>query len=84
MLKAASYAADLSASLASASGAIAVEVFDLVLLDCGLPDGDGLQWLRQFRQRGLRLPVLILTARDALPDRVAGWPGWTKGPTTIW
>jgi DNA-binding response OmpR family regulator len=72
MLKAAGYAADVSASLASASSAIAVEVFDLVLLDRGLPDGDGLQWLRQLRERGLKLPVLILTARDALPDRVAG------------
>jgi DNA-binding response OmpR family regulator len=37
-----------------------------------LPDGDGLQWLRQLRERGLKLPVLILTARDALTDRVAG------------
>jgi DNA-binding response OmpR family regulator len=71
-LKAAGYAADVSASLASASSAMAVEVFDMVLLDRGLPDGDGLQWLRQLRERGVKLPVLILTARDALPDRVAG------------
>jgi DNA-binding response OmpR family regulator len=71
-LKAAGYAPDACASLASASSAMAVEVFDLVLLDRGLPDGDGLQWLRHLRERGLKLPVLILTARDALPDRVAG------------
>jgi len=71
-LKAAGYAPDGCATLASASNAIAVEAFDLVLLDRGLPDGDGLQWLRQLRDRGLTLPVLILTARDTLPDRVAG------------
>ncbi|MHB8949494.1 MAG: response regulator [Rhodoferax sp.] len=71
-LKAAGYAPDVCASLASASSALAVEVFDLVLLDRGLPDGDGLQWLRRLRERGLMLPVLILTARDTLPDRVAG------------
>ena len=71
-LKASGYACDICPSLASASSAIAVEVFDLVLLDRGLPDGDGLQWLRQLRERGMTLPVLILTARDTLPDRVAG------------
>ncbi|WP_296495051.1 response regulator [Rhodoferax sp.] len=71
-LKAAGYAPDACATLTGASSAIAVEVFDLVLLDRGLPDGDGLQWLRQLRKRGLKLPVLMLTARDALPDRVAG------------
>ena len=71
-LKAAGYATDACASLASASSAMTVEVFDLVLLDRGLPDGDGLQWLRQLRERGLKLPVLILTAREALPDRVDG------------
>lgn len=71
-LRAAGYAPDVCASLASASSALAVEVFDLVLLDRGLPDGDGLTWLRQLRERGVKLPVLILTARDTLPDRVAG------------
>jgi DNA-binding response OmpR family regulator len=49
-----------------------VEPFDLVLLDLNLPDGDGLAWLRQERRAGSALPVLIMTARDALPDRVAG------------
>lgn len=45
---------------------------DLVLLDLGLPDGDGLQWLRQLRHQGRQLPVLILSARDQLDDRVQG------------
>ncbi len=46
--------------------------YGLVILDLGLPDGDGLDLLRKFRRRGKKLPVLILTARDALKDRVKG------------
>jgi DNA-binding response OmpR family regulator len=46
--------------------------FDLVILDLGLPDTDGLAVLRQLRQRGERLPVIILTARDDLGDKVRG------------
>ncbi|MDD3609698.1 MAG: response regulator [Halothiobacillaceae bacterium] len=46
--------------------------FDLVILDIGLPDGSGLQLLRQWRAQGEAVPVLILTARDALDDRVRG------------
>lgn len=46
--------------------------YALVLLDLGLPNKDGLAVLRGWRQRGLTVPVLILTARDAVPDRVKG------------
>ncbi|MBK7643703.1 MAG: response regulator transcription factor [Planctomycetes bacterium] len=46
--------------------------FDVLILDLGLPDGDGLERLRELRARGSSLPVLALTARDALEDRVAG------------
>ncbi|MBA4501313.1 response regulator [Marinobacterium marinum] len=46
--------------------------FDLVVLDLGLPDADGLQLLRFWRDRGVELPVLILTARDDIQARVAG------------
>ncbi len=71
-LKASGYAVDVTATLALATAALRVEPFDLVLLDLGLPDGDGLDWLRQVRRTGSAMPVLIMTARDALPDRVAG------------
>ena len=46
--------------------------FDLAILDLGLPGQDGLQALAEIRRRGNRLPVIILTARDAISDRVAG------------
>jgi two-component system, OmpR family, response regulator QseB len=48
------------------------EPFELLLLDLGLPGRDGLTLLRAERARGLTLPVLILTARDAVSDRVQG------------
>jgi two-component system copper resistance phosphate regulon response regulator CusR len=48
------------------------EEFDLVLLDLMLPGRDGLQVLSTLRKRGLQTPVLILTARDAIEDRVEG------------
>ncbi|TDB82339.1 response regulator transcription factor [Micromonospora sp. KC721] len=46
--------------------------FDLLILDLGLPGQDGLATLAQLRARGERLAVIVLTARDAVPDRVTG------------
>ncbi|MBL8251951.1 MAG: response regulator, partial [Candidatus Competibacter sp.] len=46
--------------------------YALVLLDLGLPRKDGLSVLRGWRGREVTVPVLVLTARDAVPDRVAG------------
>ena len=51
---------------------VAVETFDLIVLDLMLPGRSGLEILQQLRQRGLDTPVLILTAKDAIEDRVAG------------
>jgi DNA-binding response OmpR family regulator len=48
------------------------QVFDLLILDCLLPGRDGLEVLSALRQKGLLVPVLILTARDAVEDRVEG------------
>ena len=55
------------AELAAANG-----VYDLVLLDLGLPRRDGLAILRGLRVKGENVPVLIITARDAVSDRIAG------------
>jgi DNA-binding response OmpR family regulator len=48
------------------------ESFDVILLDLNLPGRDGLEILQALRQRGMKTPVLVLTARDTLNDRVAG------------
>lgn len=62
------------------SGRYAVDLalsgeFDLVLLDVGLPDIDGFQVLAQIRGRGCEVPIIMLTARTAVADRVAGLEG---------
>ncbi|MBI3156911.1 MAG: response regulator [Burkholderiales bacterium] len=56
----------------SARTALRAEDYGACVLDLGLPRRDGLAVLRELRARGSRLPVLILTARDTLADRVAG------------
>jgi two-component system, OmpR family, response regulator QseB len=71
----AGYAVDVCTTLARARAAVAAEAFDLVLLDLGLPDGDGLDWLAELRRAQRRQPVLITTARSALADRVGGLDG---------
>jgi two-component system response regulator QseB len=55
-----------------AAQALAAERFDVLILDLGLPDRDGLALLRDLRRDGSDLPVLVLTARDGLDDRVSG------------
>ena len=55
-----------------ASDALADTPFDLVVLDLGLPDGDGMELLKEWRKSGFNEPVLILSARDAVQDRVKG------------
>ena len=55
-----------------ADAALASTSFDAIVLDLGLPGVDGLVWLQRWRGRGLTLPVLVLTARDALDQRITG------------
>jgi two-component system OmpR family response regulator/two-component system response regulator QseB len=81
VLKAAGHAADVCDTLALARGALAVEPFDAILLDLGLPDGDGAGLLKFVREARNRVagslpdpdtPVLIMTARDGVDARIAG------------
>ena len=58
---------------ADAEARIRSEAFDAVVLDLGLPDGDGNEVLRALRHDGVRLPVLIISARDSLQDRLKGF-----------
>lgn len=64
------YAVDLVASAEAAGSALQAESFDLAVVDIGLPRASGLQLVRAQRRRGAMMPVLILTARDGLDDRV--------------
>ena len=66
------YAVDWVADGKSAETALQDSVFDVVLLDLGLPQRDGLQVLRAMRQRGDATPVIILTARDETQQRIFG------------
>ncbi len=82
-LRQAGYAVDVCTTLATAWAALCVEPFDVMLLDLGLPDGDGLDLLARLRRLGERgpgtgslpqsdMPVLIMTARDGVSDRISG------------
>jgi DNA-binding response OmpR family regulator len=66
------YTAKLAGTCAAARDALAESPYDVVILDLGLPDGDGLELLREWRKGGFDMPVLILSARDAVEDRING------------
>ena len=66
------FTVDVAGSAADASAALELINYDAAVLDLGLPDGDGLGVLTATRRAGKTLPILILTARDAVEDRVAG------------
>lgn len=71
-LRDAGFAVDAVALAEEARAALATTRYDAALLDLGLPDADGMMLLRELRAACHPLPVLILTARDGLSDRVAG------------
>jgi len=66
------FAVDTVGLCGDARAALEVNPYDAVILDLGLPDGDGLALLKDMRARGNAVPVLVLTARDAVEHRVAG------------
>ncbi len=66
------YVADYVGTAEEAESALKVSDVDLIILDIGLPGMDGFSWLRRLRSRGGEQAVLVLTARDALADRVHG------------
>jgi two-component system OmpR family response regulator len=71
-MRAAGYAVDHTANGEEADEALRRFAYDLLILDLGLPRMDGTELLERLRSRGAAVPVLVLTARDALQDRVSG------------
>ena len=71
-LSRASFVVDAVRTCGEGRAALSVAPYDAVILDLGLPDGDGLALLGATRASGNKVPILILTARDAVEDRVCG------------
>jgi two-component system copper resistance phosphate regulon response regulator CusR len=71
-LEAEHYSVDVATTGEDGFFRLSAETFDLVVLDLMLPGRDGLEILSTIRQRGIQMPVLILTAKDAVEDRVTG------------
>lgn len=63
---------DIAPDLATAEDCLAGAMFDAIVLDLGLPDGDGLAWLQHQRSLRQLIPTMMLTARGGLEDRIAG------------
>jgi DNA-binding response OmpR family regulator len=71
-LKECTYTVSWVRTCKDALDALAESSYDVVVLDLGLPDGDGIDMLRKWRAAGFNEPVLILSARDSVEDRIKG------------
>lgn len=71
-LRDAGFAVDSLETVADAEAAMATAAYDVVVLDLGLPDMDGMTLLTKIRAKGDSVPVLVVTARDGIGDRVRG------------
>jgi len=71
-LRQAAHAVDLADRLATARQKLEVEHYDALILDVNLPDGSGFGLAADLRKRSVQLPILMLTARDSVEDRVTG------------
>src|SRR5579883_3197296 len=71
-LERAEFVVDTVRFVADAREVLAAIPYDAAILDLGLPDGDGIRLLGELRAAGNRIPILVLTARDAVEDRVIG------------
>jgi DNA-binding response OmpR family regulator len=71
-LKSAGYRLDIVASVAELTSSAASVNYDLIIVDLGLPDGDGLAAIRAMRSAGISAPIVIITARGSIEDRISG------------
>lgn len=71
-LEKAGFVVDTASSCADARETLSLNPYDIAILDLGLPDGDGMNLLKEVRSAGNQIPILVLTARDAVEDRVGG------------
>ena len=68
----AGYVAGYASTCSAARDALCETTYDAIVLDLGLPDGDGLSLLQQWRKSGFNEPVIILSARNSVQDRIRG------------
>jgi two-component system OmpR family response regulator len=71
-LKSKDFVVDIASNIQAAESALAMGSFDLALFDLSLPDGSSLALLQKLRRQGKTIPVIIITARDQISDRITG------------
>lgn len=68
----AGYLVDIVGGVHELLSAVAIVKYDLLIIDLGLPDGDGIDAIRSLRARGTTAPILVVTAREGISDRIRG------------